>query len=216
MLRVSATRRSGETPIGPPSTNRFSSSYPPPLPLFPRFNVCGTVAKPIAPLNTPKTAQLLPIPHSHGVAIQFIDDPDGPSAAENPNNVAVVDVDTCDLATNPQCGPQNYPATPNAGAAENNPSAVARCVQNPGRTECSPQPATVTDNAEIISYYDGQPPVFALQDETNPQGGIVLTYLGATAYLNEPFPCGGTDPATGSAPLRSLFVFLPLLTQSSP
>ncbi len=40
-----------------------------------RFNVCGTVAKPIAPLDDTLAKMRLPLPHSHGAAIQVSGDP---------------------------------------------------------------------------------------------------------------------------------------------
>lgn len=119
-----------------------------------------------------------------------------------------VDVDSCDQATNPTClsGSQNYPVMPNPGATEQNTRRIQQCLNNPNYYYCNVIDAPVTDNAEVISYYDGSPPIFSLYDESNPQGGINLTYLGATAYTQDPFPCGGVDPATGNAPLRTVCV----------
>ncbi len=172
-----------------------------------RFNVCGTVAKPIAPLNDTRTGMRLPLPHSHGVAIQYLDDPENP--AENPNNVQGIDIDTCDQATNPQCLLSgNYPAVANPGATQVDPNRIAQCVTDPSYYYCKPVTTPVADNAEVIAYYDGSPPMFALYDETNPQGGINLTYQGASAYSVDPYPCGSVDPATGITRLRNVNLFI--------
>ena len=118
-----------------------------------------------------------------------------------------IDIDTCDQATNPQCLlTGNYPAVANPGATQVNNNRINRCITDPNYYYCKPQTTPVTDNAEVIAYYDGSPPIFALADESNPQGGINLTYLGASAYSADPFPCGGVDPATGVAPLRAVCV----------
>ena len=175
----------------------------------------------------------LPLPHSHGIAIQvrtrrrqlrvvktsrahssprhpfiqYIDDPDIP--ASNPNYVEGIDIDTCDQATNPQCLlTGNYPAVPNAGATQENLARINQCIMYPDTDYCRPKTTPVTDNAEVIAYYDGAQPAFALYDERNPYSGINISFVGETAFSSDPFPCGGIDPATGLAPLRSLNIHL--------
>lgn len=200
------------------SEYRSPNNNNPPGQIFPqiRFNICGTVAKPIAPLSNDQLSQRLPLPHSHGIAIRYIDDPDNP--AENPNNVQTVDVDSCDQATNPTClyGSQNYPVTANPGATEQNTRRATQCLNDPSYYYCNVLSAAVTDNQEVISFYDGASPIFALYDESNPRGGINLTFPGATAYTQDPFPCGGVDPATGNPPLRSVCVLLSARTTRFP
>ena len=117
------------------------------------------------------------MPSSNGVAIQFIDSPDKPLSVLNPNNVLTVDTDTCDFSTNPLCAFDNYPLNGNAGASRNIYREM-RCNQTPYPYYCKPSRSInfATDNAEILAYYDGSAPIFALYDETNPSGGINLTY----------------------------------------
>ena len=85
-----------------------------------RFNVCGTVAGPIAPVaesgsSSPSGVgdpQQLPLPHSHGVALQYIEGYPGPTPPAGYGPVGgCADVDTCDQGYNPTCvpGSQNYP-----------------------------------------------------------------------------------------------------------
>ena len=72
------------------------------------FNVCGTVYKAIAPIlcadpSNPTAnscyQQPAPLPHSHGVAVQFIE-LDAPIKQANGQPYLCVDMDTCDQATN--------------------------------------------------------------------------------------------------------------------
>ena len=129
-------------------------------------------------MNSDKTAQLLPMPNSNGVAILFIDDPNQPISVLNPNQIPIADTDTCDFATNPMCASSNYPVGGNPGAVERNLRREARCASDPNYYYCQPVRSAnfATQNAEILSYYDGAAPIFALYDETNPSGGINLTY----------------------------------------
>ncbi len=130
-------------------------------------------------MNVDKSAQLLPMPQSNGVAIQFINDPNQPISVLNPNNVLIVDTDTCDFATNPMCSSNfNYPVGGNAGSVERNLRRETRCASDPTRYYCQPVSSVnfATDDAELLAYYDGAPPIFALYDETDPLGGINLTY----------------------------------------
>ena len=131
-----------------------------------------------------KSAQLLPMPHSHGVAIQFIDDPNQPLSVLNPKGILVADTDTCDFATNPNCAGDNYPTPENPGATETNARRQAVCLANPSATYCKPVRSIsyATDNAEVLAYYDGAAPIFQLYDESNPNGGINLTYQVSAAH----------------------------------
>ncbi len=67
-----------------------------------------------------------------------------------------------------------------------------------------------TGQAEIIAYYDGAAPVFSLADETNPNGGINLTYQGALPYTNADGTdrCPALDPSTGYQVQRYLNIFI--------
>jgi len=173
----------------------------------------GTVARVIAEFNDDKLTQRLPFPHSHGIAIQFIDDPESPT--NNPNGLPLVDVDTCDQATNPTCGPMNYPpcnpdGTPIPPATECNKARATYCVAYPTAAICRPVASLsyVTDNAEILTYYDGGAPIFALYNQSNPRGGINLTYAGALAFADDQFQCGGIEPTTGLPPTRSVNLYI--------
>ncbi len=67
-----------------------------------------------------------------------------------------------------------------------------------------------TGAAEIIAYYDGTAPAFSLNDETNPNGGINLTYQGALPYINTDGTdrCPALDPSTGYQVQRSVNVYI--------
>jgi hypothetical protein len=111
----------------------------------------------------------LPLPHSHGTAVQYIDDPGADKQFVCP------DVDTCDQDTNPGClpGSQNYPAGGNTG---NNPFSTSnpvpinrnlnreqRCTDtNQQRYYCIVQSVPCEGSVEVISYYDGTAAVRAL------------------------------------------------------
>ena len=80
------------------------------------FNICGSVSQAVAPCAPMTTTDCdngvtLPLPHSHGVAIQYINDP----AFEYQHICA--DVDTCDQDTNPTCA-----------ITCTNPNNIASCV----------------------------------------------------------------------------------------
>ena len=118
----------------------------------------------------------LPLPHSHGTAVQYIDDPGQDKQFVCP------DVDTCDQETNPAClpGSANYPLGGNtvSGSTQNpfsssNPVQISRNLVREGR--CNPSvapvpPATVPyycnvasvpceASVEVLTYYDGSAPV---------------------------------------------------------
>lgn len=163
-----------------------------PYPLI-KFNVCGTVSKAVANLVSDRSAQLLPVPRAHGTVLQYINDPDDIPTT----GVRVVDVDTCDQATNPMCGPSNYPVAGNPGASTEDPARAARCAASPSTYFCSPVQTKPTDNVDMLAIYDGAPPTIVLSDETNPNGGINITYIGAPFWSQDPFPCSEINPATG-------------------
>ena len=170
---------------------------------------------------------MLPLPHSHGTAVQLIDNPAQDAAFTCP------DVDTCDQDTNPECipGSKNYDASrdgPNPyipGAIMNhNPAretrcAVTSCQNGPGLGcpyYCFVVSTPCEANVEVLAYYDGAPPTFALYDEGtyqdpstwSPANGINLTYVGARAYSSDAFKCTDTDPASGLPVSRSLNLFI--------
>lgn len=182
-----------------------------------RFNVVGTVSRTLAMFadgNSSRAQQLLPFPHSHGVAVQFIDDPDAPRV--NPNHVALVDTDTCDQATNPLCGPLNYAScddnnAPIPPATECNPARQAACIASAQALPfCSPtkNASYAADNPEVLAFYDGGAPIFSLFDESDPQSGINLTFPAMNSFSTDPFPCDTTDPATGDTVLRSVNIYI--------
>jgi hypothetical protein len=138
-----------------------------------------------------------------------------------------VDMDSCDTATNfdPNTGRQcgigpdlasisigslNYPANtapntnfPNGGfpdAAFSNPLREGVCQSSPNTDYCKTTGTKCTGQAEVLAYYDGSAPTFSLADETNPNGGINLTYAGALPYINfdlQTDRCLAIDPSTG-------------------
>jgi hypothetical protein len=180
-----------------------------------RFNVAGTVSRVLAMLeNKSSGQQLLPFPHSHGVAVQFVDDPDGPGV--NPGRFALADTDTCDQATNPSCGPLNYAScdgdnAPIKPATECNPARQAACAASAQALPfCSPSmnASYAIVSAEVLAYYDGGAPVFSMYDESNPQGGINLTFPAAPLWSMDPFQCDFLDPTTGVAAQRTVNIFI--------
>ena len=132
------------------------------------------------------------------------------------NNGLCADVDTCDQQYNPTCaiGSPNYPVNP-AITDTLYTNRANRCTANgPGYCSvfalwcCSVKQVSCSKNAEVVAYYDGSPPIFALTNEGDPNG-ITLTFQGAQAYIDDPFPCAGyTDPGTGLAPVRSLTIVI--------
>ena len=139
-------------------------------------DLCGTVAQVVAPykLNPPVgTANMdLPLPHSHGTAVQYIDDPGQDKQFTCP------DVDTCDQDTNPGClpGSNNYPTGGNTiNGSTQNPFSASNPVQI-GRNErreqrcaaasppyyCFVQSVPCEGNVEVLAYYDGTGAVRAL------------------------------------------------------
>ena len=226
------------------------------------FNVCGTVSKAIAPVecadpSNPTAAtcwqQPAPLPHSHGIAVQFIES-DAPIKQANGQAYQCVDMDTCDQATNydingVQCGiptqaagglsagtgvgTPNYPGNafqnPNIPGStsdnvpQTNPYRETYCLNNPTANVCKTQGVPCTGQAEILAYYDGvetvrgdtpgSPPIFSLTDETNPSGGINLTYLGALPWKawapsTDTDRCSAIDPATGYNVQRSVNIYI--------
>jgi hypothetical protein len=198
------------------------------------FNVCGTVSTAIAEMvcTGPPSASTCyqkpaPRPHSHGVVVQFIE-----KAAPLPGYTCV-DMDSCDSATNfdpttgNQCGigpdmtvssvgSLNYPANANEnplypGAPFSNPRREATCQSNPNYDYCETTGTPCTGQAEVLAYYDGSAPTFALNDEVNPRAGVNLTYAGALPYLlptGETDRCPQTDPATGYNVQRYVNIFI--------
>jgi len=194
---------------------------------FPKviFNICGSVSQAVAPCKDKTTTdcdngQIMPMPHSHGVVIQYINDP----AHDQLYNCA--DLDTCDQDTNPNCviGSLNYDATrdginPYTNLAINhNVGRETRCAQNPARYYCLVKGVKCTDAVEVLASYDGvdadsqnwatsgSPPAFELNDESDPNSGIILHYPSAKGYVSDPFSSTGCplDPTTGLAAERSV------------
>ena len=132
-------------------------------------DLCGTVAQVVAPyLATPPagTANMeLPLPHSHGTAVQYIDDPGKQSTNVCP------DVDTCDQETNPAClpGSPNYPPGGNPGNnpfttsnPDFTPAPIARNIRREQRCAsatppfyCTVQNVPCEGGVEVLAYYDG-------------------------------------------------------------
>ena len=183
------------------------------------FNVCGTVARDIAPFKPANVGAnvTLPFPASHGVAIQLINDP----APEGQYSCA--DVDSCDQATNPTCviGSLNY--DPNRNGP--NPFIVglniahdvareAACASNPNTAFCTVGTVPCTDNAKVLARYMGGEDTLGdtldvrLQDWNNPQGGINISYANQPAFINDPFVCHPFDPVTGNVAPRSVNIFI--------
>lgn len=183
------------------------------------FNVCGTVARDVAPFQPANVGAnvTLPFPASHGVAIQLISDPtlDG--------QFTCADVDSCDQATNPTCaiGSLNYDATRNG----NNPfiptlpiahdaARELQCSNNPSNVFCNVGSVPCTDNAAVLARYMGGEDTLGdtldvrLADWNNPQGGINISYSNAPAFLSDPFVCHPIDPVTGNVAPRSVNIFI--------
>lgn len=152
----------------------FSRPPPPFLYLKIIFNVCGTVANVIAaPYSATNPSNLnLPLPHSHGTAVQLIDDPGQDSAFTCP------DADTCDQDTNPDCVPGSLNYDPNRNGPNpyvpglvinHNVGRETRCANNcpngapgPGCPYyCYVASTPCEGNVEVLAYYDGAPPVSA-------------------------------------------------------
>lgn len=157
-----------------------------------------------------------PRPHSHGVAVQFLE-----KSAPLPGYTCV-DLDSCDSATNfdqvsgNQCGigpdmtissvgSLNYPANPQEnplfpGAPFGNPVREYRCAADPNYPYCRTTGTPCTGQGEVLAFYDGSAPVFALMDEANPNSGVNITYPGALPYVladGTTDRCTQIDPATG-------------------
>ena len=138
-----------------------------------RFNICGTVSGPIAPVSEGAfplgvgAPQTMPLPASHGVAVQYVDG--WPQATTTPADYGppggCSDMDTCDQQYNPTClpGSPNYP-TPNAAVPATDSlyaGRAARCAAN-GLGYCSPynywccavKTTPCTKSAEILAVYD--------------------------------------------------------------
>jgi hypothetical protein len=186
------------------------------------FNICGKVAKPIAPVTeTGGTGgvgdpQTMPIPYTHGSAIMFIE---GAAPVPIPGYGPAggcADLDTCDQLYNPTCAPNslNYPATSpsynvdaffTARANTCTQMGAAWCSSSFSYWCCSVKSAACTKNAEVVAYYDGSPPIFSPLIEGKPNG-VSLTYTGEPDFSQDPFPCGSggaVDPSTGLSPSRS-------------
>ena len=136
-------------------------------------DLCGTVSQAVAPYSTAgpaNTANMqLPLPHSHGTAVQYIDDPSQDSMYTCP------DVDTCDQETNPAClpGSANYPVGGNTvgGSTQNpfsssNPVQISRnlyresrCAADPTIYYCFVEGVPCESSVEVLTYYDGAAPV---------------------------------------------------------
>ena len=188
------------------------------------FNVCGTVAAPIiAPYQDPPTVNnvnmTLPQPHSHGTAIQVLDDP-----LSFENSFYCPDTDTCDQATNPDCipGTLNYLANRSGTnqytglPIEHNPAMEVRCSQPDPPAACFVSSTKCTGNIELLSYYNGDAPVFSLYDEgsaggvttTSPLNGVNLTYTPSLAFSDDRFACTSKDPRTGEPVVRTVNLYI--------
>ena len=175
-----------------------------------KFNICGTVKGPIAPTydSTTNSSQITPIPHSHGVAVQVI--PSSTTFVPGPQGTGYcADLDTCDYMFNPSyngvgatptsgvCTPGsvNYNDDTNSIPGVTIPDYITRRIATckaQGPSYCSPtnywccavKETLCTDNAEVLSYYDGSAPNFNLINEGNVNGGISLTYSPALNYVS--------------------------------
>ncbi len=145
--------------------------FSPSLPPLASPDLCGTVSQVVAPYKDSTTVPAgtanmeLPLPHSHGTAVQYIDDPGQDKQFTCP------DVDTCDQETNPAClpGSANYPLGGNtvSGSTQNpfsssnpvqisrNPRREQRCAADPTFFYCTVQSVPCEGSVEVISYYDG-------------------------------------------------------------
>jgi len=107
----------------------------------------------------------LPLPHSHGTAVQYIDPPGQYAMYTCP------DVDTCDQDTNPAClpGSLNYPPGGNPGFSPFNPSQPigrnprreARCSGPNPPYYCTVEGVPCEGTVEVLAYYDGSATVRA-------------------------------------------------------
>jgi hypothetical protein len=163
-----------------------------------------------------------PQPHSHGVAVQFIERSAPLKDPVSGRDLICVDTDSCDMSTNfdptsgNQCGigpdmttssvgSLNYPANtqPNPmfpDAPYRNAYREYQCQVNPNNYYCKTTGTPCTGQAEVLAYYDGSAPIFALMDETDPNSGVNITYPGALPYVladGTTDRCPQIDPATG-------------------
>jgi hypothetical protein len=153
------------------------------------FNVCGTVSKAIAPVSCVNNAagdstcfQWPVVPHSHGVAVQFLEKRVNEGGDNYIPPYDCIDYDTCDSATNfdptngVQCGvPANFgvaqpsgpllynyvqpapapspnPQYPNAPSY--NPLHSANCAANSWTGDyCKTKTTLCTGQAEVLAYY---------------------------------------------------------------
>ena len=200
------------------------------------FNVCGTVSRAVAEMvctGPPSAATCYqkpaPRPHSHGVAVMFIER--APPLA----GYTCVDMDSCDSATNfdpttgNQCGigpdmtvssvgSLNYPANSSSenplypGAPFNNPARERSCLNDPTGYYCETTGTPCTGRAEVLAVFEGFAPGFALMDETNATSGVNITVTPAPAYLQERTGetdrCPQTDPATGYNVMKYFNLFV--------
>lgn len=184
------------------------------------------MSTPIAPAKIDAAGpQESPIPYSHGVAIQYIVDPNNPNPPTPPGpngDSTCADLSTCEYLYNPgylsngvcTIGSLNY----QQGVSPSNPNREGKCDPaiggNPNYCSpfeywcCSVQKAECTGNAEVLAAYDGSAPAFKLWSVGSVTGGITLIYPPTLNYAADPFQCGGTDPATGTAYTRSLYIRL--------
>jgi len=211
-------------PIGAsPSPSPSPSVYTTPRIIF---NVCGGVSGiVVAPYKAgaPNNVNMsLPRPHSHGTAIQIIDDP------AKYANINCPDSDTCDQATNPDCVPGTlnylanrtgnnpYTCDPLCHPIDHNAAMEAVCAgPSPLPAACTVSSTKCTDNMELISYYNGLAPAFSLFDEgtaggvtaLSPNNGINLSYTPALAFSDDN-SCTAKDARTGEAVVRTVNVFI--------
>jgi hypothetical protein len=172
-------------PLLPPQRLALSTSWPrrahsSPSSFAPLASpdLCGTVSQVVAPYKDPAfvppgTANMeLPLPHSHGTAVQYIADPGQGSQYTCP------DVDTCDQDTNPAClpGSLNYPVGGNtvSGSTQNpfsssipiqisrNLYRESRCSSGDPPIYCFVASVPCESSGVINAYYDGTGAVRAL------------------------------------------------------
>jgi hypothetical protein len=220
---------SGDPSVCPPKYDPSAYNYQDII-----FNVCGTVSTPIAEMvcNGALSAancfqKPAPRPHSHGVAVQVFE-----KSAPLPGYTCV-DLDTCDMSTNfdqtsgNQCGigpdmttssvgSLNYPANTQEnplfpGAPFRNTYRENQCLANPNNPYCKTTGTPCTGQAEVLAYYDGSAPIFALMDETDPNSGVNISYPGALPYVladGTTDRCPQLDPATGYQVLRYVNMYI--------
>ena len=130
--------------------------------------MAGYIAAPFSATNP--SNMMLPLPHSHGTAVQLIDNP-----AQDSMNTCP-DADTCDQDTNPSCIPGSLNYDPlrtgenpfisgvmiNHNTARETRCAVTACQNGPGAGcpyYCYVVSTPCEANVEVLAYYDGAPPV---------------------------------------------------------